>query len=53
MSKETTLAEANGEKREETHTQGNTYNRRLLTLISLVVMTEKYSKDPQEVELKP
>lgn len=40
-----------GEGKEETHQQENTNDKRLLTLIYLEVMTEKYPKDPSGVDL--
>lgn len=40
-----------GEGKEETHQQGNTNEKRLLTLIYLEVMTEKYPTDPSGVDL--
>lgn len=40
-----------GEGKQETHQQGNTNDKRLLTLIYLEVMTEKYTKDPSGVDL--
>lgn len=41
-----------GKGREETHHQGNANEKRLIILIYLEVMTDKYPKDPQEGEGK-